>query len=294
MESKHYIEFKKRRELGEILSDSFGFVRNEFRPLFGAILKIVGPFLVAMLLSLVFYMYTVGDSFNLGLVNSDVDDFSPLLMFIAILALFASYMASYILAQGTVLHYVKSYIENRGTANFTTVRSRVYRSYWALLGLGLLVGITLFMGALLCFLPAIYLVVPLSLSFAILIFLEKTISDSFRYSFTLIKRNWWATFATLLVVYIIVVIASYAFGLPGVLYLWAKMGVFSGEMDAENSNIFKDPLYLLLNMMASIVQFLMHTILLVATTFIFFNLNERKNFTGTMERIENLGKSKEK
>lgn len=37
--SNNYIEFKKQRELGEILSDSFVFIRNEFKPFLGTILK---------------------------------------------------------------------------------------------------------------------------------------------------------------------------------------------------------------------------------------------------------------
>ena len=88
-------------------------------------------------------------------------------------------------------------------------------------------------------------------------------------------------------------IATYAFSLPGVIYTWIKMGIFSGEMDAENMNLFSDPIYLLLNILSSLVQFLMNIILLVGTSLVFFNLNEKKNFTGTFERIESLGKSSE-
>lgn len=117
--------------------------------------------------------------------------------------------------------------------------------------------------------------------------------ESYQYSFTLIKENWWITFATLFVIYIIVAIASYAFSLPTIIYSWIKMGVFSGEMDAENFNVFNDPIYLLLNILSTLVQFLMNIIFLVATSLIFFNLNEKKNFTGTFERIESLGKSTE-
>ncbi|MFT5738606.1 MAG: hypothetical protein ACI9SG_002963, partial [Maribacter sp.] len=44
----NYIEFKKQRELGEILSDTFAFFRNEFKLFFTIFFKIVGPFLAAM------------------------------------------------------------------------------------------------------------------------------------------------------------------------------------------------------------------------------------------------------
>ena len=107
-----YIEFKKQRELGEILSDSFGFIRNEFKPFFGTILKIVGPYILVMLISMGFYMYTIGDVFNLtALGGNQFSAFSPVIMVISVLALILSSIAAYVLAQGTVLYYIKSYIE---------------------------------------------------------------------------------------------------------------------------------------------------------------------------------------
>ena len=38
-----YIEFKKQRELGDILTDTFAFLRSEFKPFFTTFFKIVGP-----------------------------------------------------------------------------------------------------------------------------------------------------------------------------------------------------------------------------------------------------------
>ncbi|MGN7515881.1 MAG: hypothetical protein ACTHOM_16005 [Allomuricauda sp.] len=289
-----YIEFKKQRELGEILSDSFGFIRNEFKPFFGTILKIVGPYILAMLISMGFYMYTIGDVFNLTAIGGNqFSAFSPIIMVISVLALMLSSVAAYVLAQGTVLYYIKSYIDHKGTTDFDEIRQGVYGSFWSLIGLGILVGLSVFIGAMFCLLPGIYLAVPLSISFAILVFLKKDTMDSYQYSFSLIKENWWITFATLFIIYIIVMVATYAFSLPGAIYTWIKMGVFSGEMDAENMSLFNDPIYLFLNILSSLVQFLMNIILLVATALIFFNLNEKKNFTGTFERIESLGKSSE-
>ncbi|WP_424989250.1 hypothetical protein [Flagellimonas sp.] len=289
-----FIEFKKQRELGEILSDSFVFIRNEFKPFFGTILKIVGPYILAMLISMGFYMYTVGDIINLGNIgNASISTYSPFIMLLAVTAMLFSSIAAYVLAQGTVLHYIKSYIDHNGATNYDEIRSGVYGSFWSLIGLGILVGLSVVVGIFFCIIPGIYLAVPLSISFAILVFLKKDAMESYQYSFTLIKENWWITFATLFVIYIIVAIASYAFSLPSIIYMWIKMGVFSGEMDAENMNVFNDPIYLFLNILSSLVQFLMNIIFLVATSLIFFNLNEKKNFTGTFERIENLGKSSE-
>ena len=69
------------------------------------------------------------------------------------------------------------------------------------------------------------------------------------------------------------------------------MGIFSGEMDAESMGGVFDPIYIILNILSYAVQFVLQTVSLVAAALIFFHLNEKKNMTGTMERIQNLGKS---
>lgn len=288
-----YIEFKKQRELGDILSDTFAFIRSQFRPFFTTFFKIVGPYLLVMLIALGLYMYFVGDSFNalvLGSSSSEAADFAT--MFIVGLLYVVSAIVVYTMSQSTVLHYIKSYANGKGQINEEEIRSEVYQQFGSFIGLGFLVGISVIVGIFICCIPGIYLWVPLALSFSILVFDRKNATDSYGYSFTLIKDEWWITFATLLVIAIIVAIASYAFAIPAAIYQWFKMGIFSGEMDAESmTDLFRDPVYLLLNMIGTIAQFLLNLISVVAGALIYFNLNEKKNFTGTYERIQNLGQT---
>lgn len=293
MQQQKYIEFKKQRELGEILSDSLAFIRNQFKPFFSAILKIVGPYLLVMLVSLGLYYYFIGNLATLGAGGSN-DFVSPLLMVLVFFLFFVSIIAAYVMAQATVLFYIKSYANNKGIADFEEIKKNVYANFWNFIGLGFLVGLSVGIGFMLCFIPGIYLYPVLALSFSIMVFNQKGISDSYQYSFTLIKDNWWITFATLLVIGIIVGIAGYAFNIPAYIYMFIKMGTTAGEVDALGfgGGIF-DPIYILLNLLAVTVQFLLNIITLVASVLIYFNLNEKKNFTGTYERIENLGKSTE-
>ncbi len=289
-----YIEFKKQRELGEILTDTFVFLRTQFKPFFNTYFKILGPFLLAMVLSLVLYIYYAGNSLNFMLVGAggEVDNLA------VVFGLGALYIFSlvvvYTLSQSTVLHYIKSYANGQGEITFSTIKKEVYQSFWSFIGLGLLVALSVVVGLMFCILPGIYLYVPLVLSFSIMVFNRMGTSDAYSYSFTLVKDEWWITFATLFVIGIIVGVANYAFSLPAQVYQFIKMGIFSGEVDAESMfNVFKDPIYILLNVVSSVGQFLMNLISVIAAVFIYFNLNEKKNFTGTYERIDNLGKTTE-
>ena len=286
-----YIEFKKQRELGEILSDTFAFLRNEFKPFTSTFFKIVGPYIVIMMIALAIYMYYIGNSFSLLLFNSDIAPNVFLMLLIGGLYV-ASIIVVYTMAQSTVLHYIRSYANGKGTIDYNTIRSEVYASFLKFIGLGFLVAICFIIGLLFCFIPGIYLWVPLSLAFAIMVYNRLSATEAFSYSFTLVKDYWWITFATMLVISIIVYIASYAFALPTVIYNWMKMGILTGEIDAEGiMDVFKDPIYILLNIIGTIAQFLLNIISIVAGVFIYFNLNERKNFTGTYERIQRLGEN---
>lgn len=289
-----YIEFKKQRELGDILSDTFGFLRKEYKPFFTTYFKIVGPFLLVMILAMVFYMYYAGNSFSLLFVGNSPEVDNLFVIFSIALVYLFSVVAVYTISQSTVLHYIKSYANGRGTIDFETIQKEVYASFWSFLGLGIMVGLSVGIGFIFCIIPGIYLYVPLMLSFSVLVFNKMGASDAYSYSFKLVKDEWWMTFATFFVIGIIVVIATYAFAIPTAIYQWMKMGIFSGEVDAESMlNIFKDPIYILLNIIGTLGQFLLNLISVVAGVFIYFNLNEKKNFTGTYERIERLGQSPE-
>lgn len=294
--NNQYIELKKKRELGDILSDTFAFLRSQFKPFFTTFLKIVGPYLLVMLISYGFYFSSFSHLFNLNNFDgSNLNAFNSIYFVLAMIVLIFSAMASYVLSQATTLYYIQSYAANNGVINFEEIKRNVYSKFWSFIGLGFLVGLSVVIGFIFCCIPGIFLYVPLSLSFAILVFTGRSVTDAFGYSFDLVKDHWWMTFATIFVVAIIVSVASYAFAIPAVIYQYAKMGILSGNMDAENfGGVFADPIYIILNLISTLAQFLLNIISLVAISLIFFNLNEIKNNEGTFERISKLGVDTEK
>ncbi len=291
---KQYIEFKKQRELGEILSDTFAFLRHEFKPFITIILKVSGPYILFFLISLVFYMYTVGDVFNFANIQSNsLDNFSPLLMLIALLLFAISGLLAYVFANSTAMHYIKSYINYGGRIDEFEIKQEVKDTFWSFIGLGILKWIVLIFAIMLCFFPVFYFIVPMAMVFSILVFEKRDAMDSFNYSFSLIKDEFWVTLATIIIIGIIVMVASYAFGLPAGIYSIIKMGIFSGEVDPGNMLSFSDPIYIILNIVSYAARFLLNLITVVAYVFIYFNLNERKNFTGTFEQIQRIGNTEE-
>ncbi len=287
---KQYIEFKKKRELGEILNDTFAFLRSQFKPLMTTFFKIVGPYLLVMLLAVGFYLYSFGSLMGDG-ITDNLGAFETVSALLAILVLLVSAIASYTLSQSTILYYIKSYTNGKGSHDFAEIKKEVYASFFPFIGLGFMTTLAVIAGLFMCCVPGVYLYVPLVLSFSILVFDHKSASDAFGYSFTLIKGYWWITFATIFVIMLVVGIAGYAFNIPALIYGWLRMGIFSGEVDVAQLDDygFIDPIYILLNLLGTLGQFLMNVVTIIAVALIYFNLNERKNFTGTYEKIENLG-----
>lgn len=284
------IEFKKQRELGEILTDTFGFIREEFKPFTKIVLQICGPYLLLFLISLSFYVYSSGDLLNFQLENEFQQDNLPLL-FGSLIAFMITGVLAYTFADSAVLHYIKSYIQNEGRVNVDEIKQRVKDTFWGFLGLSILKVITLVVAIFICCLPIFYAMVPMFVVFCIYIFEDKDATTAYSYSFSLIKSEFWITLATIIVIGLIVMIASYAFGIPAAIYCIVKMGVFSGEMDPANLKDFVDPVYIFLNVLSYFFKFLLNLILTVSAAFIYFNLNEKLNFTGTFERIQSLGKT---
>ncbi len=288
---KQYIEFKKQRDFSDLLTDTFGFIRNEFKPLMKALFNIAGPAILLFLACLVLYMYVTGDVFNIDIYGtSSYSDFSPFLVIILALMYLGSMVIAYVFASSTVLYYIKSYIDNKGEVNLQDVRREAYRSFWGILGLTILKSITLFFALLLCVLPVFYVMVPMMIALSIYVFQPKRgATDAYSHSFYLVNEDFWLSLGTIVVLGIIFYVLNFVFSLPTLIYTYAKMGVFSGEIDPANFGSMTDPVYILINVLATLFQYLLNLILIVGGAFIYFHLNEKRNFTGTYERINSIG-----
>lgn len=284
---KPVIDFKQQRELGDILSDTFKFLRQEFKPFMRAIFTISGPFIALLMIAMVFYMYTIGDVFNFD--PNGLPNLSLPMMLLSIGFFLIAIVLAYISANSAALHYIKSYMNNNGRVDILEVRQNVRNKFWPFIGLGVAKWLTLIISALFCFLPIFYFMVPMALVYSILVFEGKDVSDSYSYSYSLIGGQFWPTLGSIIVIGIIVAVAGYAFNLPATIYSFAKLGILTGEIDPMDSYSFLDPIDIFLNVIGTFFQFLLNLIAVVAYVFIYFNLNEKKHFTGTFEKIQSLG-----
>lgn len=284
---KELITFKKERELGEILSDTFKFLRLEGKQLFGYILRIAGPALLIMVIAMSIYTRSIVGGID-GLGALDGASSFTTTFWIAILFLIFSGLAYYALLYGVINHYIKSYIANEGVVIKEEVTQGVKNDFWSLIGLNLVSAIIIGIGLAFCGIPGIYFSIILICTYSIFIIDRLDISETISYSFKLIKGEWWMTFATIFVVGILYYIMIIVFQIPQYIYFFIKAFVYSETISTDPTAMF-DWGYTIFSAIGMIGQYLGYSLMAITTVFVYYNLNEKKNLTGTIEQIENLG-----
>ncbi len=280
----NYIQFKQKRELGEIINATFKFIRENYKILFNYLVSLVGPSFILLIAALTYYTYSVPASILQSMDFSSGD----FIIAFSVLALTLLIYYSYLYA--TIYHYIKSYIKHQGETDETEIRSGVKNDFGKLLILFLVSFILMFAGFILFVIPGIYLFVPLSLVSAIMVFKQTNLTDTISYAFTLIKDNWWMTFITLIVTGLLVYIIGLVFQIPLIVYTLVKMMTMVQEGSAADIASYSDWVLIVLQVLASLIQYILYSISVIVIAFIYFSLNEEKNLTGTFEQIDNLGK----
>jgi len=280
-----YIDFKQQRELGDIISDTFKFIRENYKSYFKSVIKIAWPAFLLLIAAVGYYSYTtVGNSL---MFNQDGGFFIGFgLLMLGLLLYFA-------VMNVAAFNFIKAYVNNNGIAPHEDVMQGVKKDLGKMFGLGAITWILIFIGLIIFILPGIYLSVPLSIAAAVLVFKNESIGGSISEGFHLVKSNWWMSFISLFLIWLIVYIISLIFQLPVLIYTFIKMFTVMEENSASSTNVAEmfDGVYLTLSIIASAIQYLLYAITPIGVAFVYYSLNEQKYFTGAYESIENLGKS---
>ena len=278
-----YIQFKKQRELGEIINVTFKFLRENYKALIKSLTQVVGPTFILLIAALAYYTYTVAGS-PLAAMEGKSEEFL-ISFFILAVTLLLFYASLY----GTILHYIKSYIENNGTVDEADIKTGAQDDLGKLFMIFIISAVIIFTGLVLFIIPGIYLMVPLSLVATVLVFNKMSLGDSIAYAYSLVKDHWWTTFFSIVVIWLLVYVIGLIFQLPLIIYTFMKMFTVAGEGSLADPVSYSDWIFILLNVFSSVIQYLLSTIFVIALAFIYFNLNEHKNLTGTYETIDKLG-----
>ena len=188
------------------------------------------------------------------------------------------------------MYYIKSYIENKGNVNEQDIMVNTRGKFWSFTGFAILAFIIFIASAFLCFFPAFYTWTVLSLGASILVFENESATSTIGKCFNFVSGYFWETFGVIFVVSLLVSVLGYVFQVPATIYQLVKMGIGFGVQDpTEVLDLYKDPIYLILYIISMVGQLMFYSITLITNVFLYFDINEQRNLTGTMEKIDGLG-----
>ncbi len=287
------IDFKQRRDFGDVFNATFAFIRQEIKPLGKAFIYYVLPFLIISAILSVLVGIEQQKSLN-AIKAGDIDlETNPFAIMgptykYAFLSVLVSLFAMSALSC-TIFGYIKLYV-TKGKDQFTLadVWAEVKRFMFPVIGASLVVGLITGIGFIFCIVPGIWLGVSLSLTILILVYEENGFSYSLSRSFNLTREDWWITFAIILVSYIIVYLVSLLLSIPAIVMgMKSLFSAFKESQDGPGMN-FSTTFYIM-NSVTQLIEYIIISIPLIAIAFQYFNLLEKTEKTSLNEKIEQIG-----
>ena len=316
MENFIPINFHKTRDFSQKMSATFEFVRQNFKSMGKAIVFIAGPpVLVASMLMGTFF----GDFFNASFNASTNPEllqslFSTTSFWMQLLLMVVFMIVSTVSTIATINNYLVLYERKQSNKiEVNEVWEEVRSTFWMYLGTAvqltivmvllyfliilLVVGFGMITPALAifagigAFLGFFYVIIGTSLVFIIRGYEKRGFFDSVFRSFRLIQGKWWSTFGLIFILYMIAVVVSYVFMIPG--YVIAGITALHEASPAE----FEKPasgmqtLMIVFFTLYYLVQMVLYTLPNVGIAFQYFNLVERKEARGLMNQIDTIGQA---
>jgi len=285
------INFKQERDFGDLFNATFSFISQEFKRLATAILYFVVPFL--LLSAIATTLYSIKSQELLQAVNQTGKP-NPFAIFSVIGSLFGylgflivMQLVAYTIFMATVYGYIKLYLQ-KGTDGFTIndVWRQVAKYFWQLFGATIVTMIVCGVGFAFCLIPGIYLIIALSIIGCIMIFEDKSFSEAFGRSINLINKNWWLTFAVIIIVTIICYILTLLISVPSLLMGFKSMftNITTGQSLTKGLSIG----FYIVNTVTSLISQIFYVIPIVITAFIYFSVVEKVEKPSLIDKIDQI------
>jgi hypothetical protein len=263
------INFRKKREIGDILTDTFEFIRQEYKPVFKLVAVYVLPFLIMYGFVQVYLQKNVISKVDFTDPDALLANIGPLYLNVFLFALFGLFVQSLLIA--TYYSYIEVYVK-KGKGNFelSEITPHLFSNGLLAIGASIVIFIVVIFGLILCIVPGIYFANTLSFAFIILIFEKKGLGTALMRSALLVKSDWWNTFLINIIGLILIWTVSFLMSIPSMITGFSA-GILS---QIENPVEFPDWYWVLIGI-STVVSSLLWIIPYTFLAFQYFNLEER-------------------
>jgi hypothetical protein len=282
------VELAKTRDFGEIINDTFNFIKQNFKGLIKNVYLFCGIFFLAgsLLASLQQYkMMKAVEDFQQQTIPT-YNTVNSLSMFgVNYFLGMALILIGSTLSTLTIVSYMALY-KQKGNAAPTSSEVWAYIKYY--IGRSLLSTVVLIVllsiAFVLCLIPGIYLFPIFGLIYPIMVFENGSFGYAFNRSFQLIKSNWWLTAGALFVSVIIAYVIVIAISLPA-----SVIGLSTTFLRPTTALHNMGIATVIITVLIQLVGLLAYIIPTVTLCICYLNLIETKDGTSLLDRINNLG-----
>lgn len=284
MQNEPTVRLRQVRDFGQNISDTFTFLKQNWKPLYTAIGLVGLPPLVIITLLLQSGMSTLGTtSMSEQFAGSMVSMFGYMIL-AYLLILFI-----YLLCFAMVNEYIRAYTTGEHIGITTGgLLQRGFSQMGSYFGLGFLSGLMIVVGMLFCLFPGIYLMVVLMIAPSCHAIERAGATGSISRAFTLMKDEWWETFGLVIIVGLIQWVIQQALSLPITLMmgigLFAGMGPNGGDPEAILTwyrTVF--PIIMILGLGVGMITY---PIGAISAAMRYFTLVEKKEAVGLGEEVK--------
>lgn len=272
------IEFRQTRDFGQIITDTFVFVKQNFKPLLKSVIYICGFFFVAYAITSVFNTLRMQEIVKDGTITkSPFRVYSSWEFGLNMIFSVVFYSSLFI----TVFSYISLYLEKLNQApNVEEVWAYFKHFFLRLLIASFLMSCLTMVGFIFCLVPAIYLWPVTLLIVASMVFENSTLGYAFSRGFSLIKNNWWSTFGAIGIVTLIVVGLVLLITLPATILSTASLLLNKTTLS-----------FSILNAALGSIAAVFMVLPCVAISLAYFSLVEQKEGTGLQDKINQIGQN---
>lgn len=283
------LKFRKSRDFGELLSDTFKFFKFEFNPLIKVLLYYVGPFV--LISSLIQGYYQMGELENIDLSGRDMFGTYRRMFSLEYLLVVLSVVASHSILMSALFSYIKLYVKN-GKDGFTIddVKRLMMSKFLPVFGAMVVIGVLATLGMILCIVPFFYVATIMSLVIPAIVFSDKTLGEAIERSNTLVKEHFWFTLGIGTVSVIIAYVAIAIVSMPTVIvaFIYGFSSV-SGDAPGETMEIAM----IVLTVITGFLNIFIFAIPHMTMALHYFSQIEKRESPGLIDQINQINRNKD-
>ncbi len=279
---EQYFEFRKVRDFGTVMNDSFDFIRQEFKRFGKTILIYVLPFFVFTGILLVYFQTSMYST----ILDGSVAD-SVLNIYYNMIPSYIVMLLNYTVLTAVIYQYINLYRKTNGNFTAEELWPGVLKVGLKMLGVYFVSFVIVIIATMFFLVPGIYLGVVFSFFPAAIIFEELSFGQAMNRCFAVIKDNWWRTFGIIFIGGLIVYIFSMIVSVPLIIATALKTFHAVSNNSTPGPQFFSTG-YIIASTVISMFQNLGYSLVLIFVSVQYFSLVEVKERPTLQDKIDKL------